>query len=188
VLLQVPLVGMSVDFSLGVEPCGNATSSEPQFNLTAGVPGGTSFTLFQASFGQVSRVPIPGLEYMSAGAFVDVNVSGTLEHTKIEIGLSLCIGGTCDGSIPIIGGAVAAAGFPIQLTGDDGIVSSIPFQCQGGLCVLPASVTSKLPLSCISIEGIAGGVVVILLVGICCCCMRKKRSSEDGGLLPVRVN
>jgi hypothetical protein len=96
-------------------------------------------------------------------------VDGTLAKSALKIGLSMCIGSTCNGDLaPPLGPLLVA--FPIQLTGDNGVLFSVPFLCAkcpsiyGVLAKPLGKARITLPnLSCPALAAVVAAPVVVLL-------------------------
>jgi len=157
--------------------------------------GGDWTTAGRLAAGEKNKFAIPGLSYSvplggpTVGLYVDVAISGDKNNLFIDVHLSLCIDGKCDGNIP--GGiwpststwatTVTVLGFPFALIKD---FKGVDFteQCK---CAPDCSSESSSPgMGMIIGIAIAAVVVVLLIaggVGVAMHMKKKKAASAAAG-------
>ena len=131
--------------------------------------------------GENNKFAIPGMVYdiplgPTVGLYADVAISGDKSNLVIDVHLSLCIDGKCDGNIPggimgAYGKAATGLGFPFALIKD---FKGVDFteQCK---CAPACSSGISSPVG--MIVGIVIGVIIPLLLIAACIfmCMKNKK-------------
>jgi len=107
--------------------------------------------------GETNSFAIPGVSFGDAGLYADVAISGDKSSLVIDVHLSLCAGGKCNGDVDYVGGAISGAGFPVAVIKD---FAGVDFteQCK---CADECTSDSSIGM----IIGIAIAVVVLLIAG-----------------------
>ena len=138
--------------------------------------------------GEKNKFAIPGMAYdipfggPTVGLYADVAISGDKSNLVIDVHLSLCIDGKCDGNIPggtlgAYGKAATKLGFPFALIKD---FKGVDFteQCK---CA-PACSSGNSSTDIGMIVGIVIGVIVPLLLIAACVfmCMKNKKQVASG--------
>ena len=128
--------------------------------------GGDWTTAGRLAAGETNKFPIPGLTiYGGAGLYVEVAVSGGTSNLVVDVHLSLCHNGKCDGDIeggpigygygvPGYGQAASALGFPFALITD---LKGVDFTEQ---CKCAPECTSD------SSTGMAVGIAIAAVVAV----------------------
>jgi len=120
--------------------------------------GGDWTSAGRLAAGETSSFAIPGLSFPGgAGLYADVAISGDKSSLVIDVHLSMCGSGKCNGDIEWVGGAISRAGFPVAIIKD---FAGVDFteQCK---CAPECTSDSSTGM----IIGIAIAVVVLLIAG-----------------------
>jgi hypothetical protein len=138
--------------------------------------------------GETNSFAIPGFSYSAAGGaglYVDVAISGDKSNLVIDVHLSLCAGGKCNGDLggflDAYGTAATTLGFPFALIKDfEGV--DFTEQCK---CAPDCSSESSSPGIGMIIGIVIGAVVVVLViaggVGVAMHMKKKKAASAAAG-------
>ena len=153
----------NVGIRVELEPCDcGGAYAEVSYQV-----GGDWTTAGRLAAGETNKFPIPGLTiYGGAGLYVEVAISGGTSNLVVDVHLSLCHNGKCDGDIeggpfgyemgvPGYGQAASTLGFPFALITD---LKGVDFteQCK---CAPECTSDSSTGM----IIGIAIAVVVLLI-------------------------
>ena len=105
--------------------------------------------------GETNSFAIPGVSFKGNGLYADVAISGDKSSLVIDVHLSMCGSGKCNGDIEWVGGAISGAGFPVAIIKD---FAGVDFteQCK---CAPECTSDSSTGM----IIGIAIAVVVLLI-------------------------
>ena len=152
-----PFIGTklgSAGIRVELEPC-DCGGAYAEVSYQAG--GGWT-TAGRLAAGETNSFPIPGFSCCGgAGLYADVTISGDNSKLVVDVHLSVCINGKCNGNIEWGGGSVASgAGFPFALIEDfEGV--DFTEQCK---CAPDCSSDSSTGM----IVGIVIAVVVVVLL------------------------
>lgn len=166
---SVPLLNRALGVRLQIEPCKEPAFAQVSYKAlsdweSAGrVESGGEPMLFNTGMG----MPMP---LGTWGLFIAVSVTGTRGDLSIEVHLSACIAGRCDGDVSLIGGALTAAGFPFQLYEFDHLKFDCPEEHTDKMVMIIAIV-----IGCLVLCG-AGGAAFAMA-------QKKKREANRGSRL-----
>ena len=142
--------------------------------------GGGWTTAGRLAAGETNSFPIPGFTCGAicgnAGLYADVTISGDKSKLVVDVHLSLCAGGDCNGNLGWGAGSVVSnAGFPFALIEDfEGV--DFTEQCK---CAPDCSSDSSTGM----IVGIVIAVVVVVLLvagGVAAVIYQKKKQAAAG--------
>ena len=119
---------------------------------------------------------VPGAAALGYGLFIEVSLQGNAEDLSIHAKLSACAGaGSCNGDVPLVGGALSALGFPLSLLEFDDL--SFKDQCPADLSSLALPVGAA--IGALVLLGAAGGAVVFMMKGDRSGNCRRRRSDAN---------
>jgi hypothetical protein len=122
--------------------------------------GGDWKTAGRLAAGDTSQFGVPGFSKWGAGLYIDVEISGDKSSLVVDVHLSLCAGGKCNGDVDGFGGFISGAGFPTPIVKD---FAGVDFTEQ---CKCAPECTSDSSSSGMVIGiAIAAVVVVLLCIG-----------------------
>jgi hypothetical protein len=153
-------LGLGVDLSVGIrvelEPC-DCGGAYAAVSYKAGSDWKTAGRL---AAGETNSFAIPGVSYEDTGLYADVAISGDKSSLVVDVHLSLCAGGKCNGDVDGFGGFISGAGFPTPIVKD---FAGVDFteQCK---CA-PECTSDSSSLGMVIGIAIAAVVVVLLVAG-----------------------
>jgi hypothetical protein len=152
---SLPLSLGDVGIRVEIEPC---DCMAPYAQISYATVGDWT-TVQRLAVGETVQFGIPGVSAsvlgITAGLYANAHIEGTRDDMTLTVSLSMCVQGVCDGQMAIIGSAVSAAGFPIQVLQ----YSDISFT---DMCSRYACTSSDTPFGVIG--GAVGGCLLVALV------------------------
>ena len=157
----------SVGVRVSVLPCSSPASASISYQvLGSDYIKGESLS----AGGDPILIPIPSVNYAGNGLNIAVTMTGNAKSLDIDVALSICAGGKCDGNIGIlfVDTALKDAGFPLPLFKFD----NLEFE----QCPKPDGDGNKNKWWLYVVIGVGAIVVLCVIAGvISCCCANKGR-------------
>jgi len=104
--------------------------------------------------GNPALVAIPGATLFQAGLFISISITGNAADMSVHAHLSACVGEQCDGSVGLVGSALAGLGFPLPLLEFDDLAFT---QC-------PAADADSNDMNMMMIAAAAAATVVVVAI------------------------